>query len=149
MSTNIENCPVHIELPIAWGEMDAFEHVNNAVYFRYFESARIAYFEKVGVNEFKKQYQIGPILASTQCRFKAPLTYPDTVTVGTRVEQLGDDRFLMKYYVLSHASGRVAAEGEGLIVYFDYAKQRKHPIPDAIAQAIHQLDQPEPFPVKF
>ncbi len=145
MSDPLTPCHVHIELPVVWGEMDAFEHVNNVVYFRYFESARIAYFDRVGVNAYMKAHQIGPILASTQCRFKAPLTYPDTVTVGTRVESLGEDRFLMRYYVKSHASGRIAAEGDGLIVYFDYAQQRKHEIPAPIVEAIRGLDQPAPF----
>lgn len=143
MSELPNTCQVQIELPVVWGEMDAFEHVNNVVYFRYFESARIAYFDRVGVNDFKQQHQIGPILASTQCRFKAPLTYPDTITVGTRVEGLGSDRFLMQYFVLSHKSGRVAAEGEGMIVYYDYARQCKHVIPDPIRQAIMALDKPQ------
>lgn len=148
MSDPLSACHIQIELPVVWGEMDAFEHVNNVVYFRYFESARIAYFDHVGVNEFKRTHQIGPILASTQCRFKAPLTYPDTITVRTRVTMMGQDRFLMQYYVKSHQSGRIAAEGDGLIVYYDYAKQAKHAIPEPIREAIQGLDAPRDFPAK-
>src|SRR5262245_20383692 len=76
--------PVVIEIPIAWGEMDAMQHVNNIVYFRYVESARMAYFERIGFLEHQRVTGVGPILAWTNCRFRRPLTYPDTVRVGTR-----------------------------------------------------------------
>src|SRR4051812_27249954 len=56
---------VTVEIPVAWGDMDAFGHVNNTVYFRWFESARIAYFEKIGLNERMKRDKKGPILART------------------------------------------------------------------------------------
>ncbi len=143
MSEEFQACPIKIQLPVVWGEMDAFQHVNNVVYFRYFESARIAYFEQVGVNQYKAEHAIGPILASTQCRFKAPLSYPDTVTVATRVSQLGRDRFTMRYLVQSHQSGRIAAEGEGLIVYYDYSANTKHELPKIIYDAILGLDAPQ------
>ena len=61
--------------------MDAFSHVNNAKYFTYFETARMAYFEQTGVMSLEMTRE-GPILASTQCRFKLPVTYPDTLKVA-------------------------------------------------------------------
>lgn len=137
---DFESCQVVVETPIAWGEMDAYQHVNNAMYFRYFETARIAYFERVGVNDFKEKQGIGPILASTKCRFKAPLTYPDTISIATSVTELAQDRFTMKYFIISHQSGRIAAEGEGLIVYYDYNHNSKHDIPDPIRAQIIALD---------
>src|SRR5687767_1167703 len=54
---------VTVEIPVQWGDMDAFGHVNNTVYFRWFESARIAYFEKIGLNERMRRDRKGPILA--------------------------------------------------------------------------------------
>lgn len=51
MHQSLEGFPVVIELPVVWGEMDAFAHVNNVVYFRYFESARIAYLERINCLE--------------------------------------------------------------------------------------------------
>lgn len=140
MNQEIEDCKVSISIDVAWGEMDAFQHVNNIVYFRYFESVRIAYFEKLGIFEEMKKSGVGPILGSTQCRYKAPLTYPDTLVVATKVDQLEDDRFTMKYYVQSGKSGRVAAEGEGLIVFYDYNNNQKHEIPSGIKEAIKALD---------
>ena len=61
----LEGFPVIVEFPVAWGEMDALGHVNNIVYFRYFETARIAYFERVKLLELMEKTGIGPILAST------------------------------------------------------------------------------------
>lgn len=140
MSEVFKQCQVSIDTPVAWGEMDAFQHVNNTVYFKYFESARIAYFDRVGVNEEMNRSNIGPILASTQCRFKAPLTYPDNVSIATRVSDVSEDRFTMKYFVMSQKSGRIAAEGEGLIVFYDYNNNRKHAIPAEIKKRIVELD---------
>src|SRR5688500_1058130 len=111
---------VVISVPVAWGEMDAFAHVNNTVYFRWFESARIAYFDRVAFREPALNGGIGPILASTQCRFRRPLSYPDTVRVGARVSELGVDRFTMEYRVVSVSSGALAAEGFGVVVAYDY-----------------------------
>jgi acyl-CoA thioester hydrolase len=140
MSETFDNCNIKIHLPVAWGEMDAFQHVNNVVYFKYFESARIAYFEETGINEHMQIRGIGPILGSTQCRFKAPLTYPDNITVATKITELNADRFTMKYFVKSDKSGRISAEGEGTIVFFDYNTNQKHHIPMEIVKTIKELD---------
>lgn len=133
--------PVLIEVPIAWGDMDAFQHVNNLVYFKHFESARIVYFEKIGFLDYMDNQGIGPILASTQCRYKIPLTYPDMVTVGARVDNLDRDRFNMKYAVFSHQFKKIAALGEGLIVVFDYQNSVKAPIPEIIRKNILELER--------
>jgi acyl-CoA thioester hydrolase len=58
--------PVQVEIPVAWGDMDAFGHVNNVVYFRYFESARIACFEAVDYMASAAHSGLGPILAATE-----------------------------------------------------------------------------------
>lgn len=134
--------PVVFETPVAWGEMDSFGHVNNIVYFRYFESARLAYFERVGFLEEMERSGIGPILATTKCRFKKALTYPDRIRVGATAKDLRDDRFTMLYCIESEALGTVAADGEGLIVAYDYNEQRKASLPDSVRAAIVELETP-------
>ena len=133
--------PVVIELPVAWGEMDALRHVNNIVYFRYFESARMAYFTRLDIWDYMNETGIGPILASTACKFRLPLVYPDTVSVGTRISSVEADRFVMKYVVVSHRHAKVAAEGEGLVVSYDYRALRKTALPDEIKRRIEVLEQ--------
>lgn len=144
MNQGFEACQVVIDTPVAWGEMDAFGHVNNTVYFRYFESARIAYFDRVSINESMAETGLGPILASTQCQFKAPLKYPDNIQIATRVTDLAEDRFTMLYYVKSMNTGRVVAQGEGLIVFYDYNNNCKHALPEHIKVQIIALDAPTP-----
>jgi acyl-CoA thioester hydrolase len=84
---------------------------------------------------------IGPILASTQCIFKIPLTYPDHVTVGAKVDALEKDRFIMKYAVISHKHKKMAALGQGTLVTFDYNNSKKALIPDEIKKRIVDLEK--------
>lgn len=141
MEDLLKNYPVVIEIPIAWGDMDAFQHVNNIVYFRYFESTRIAYFEKLHFHEQMIKTGVGPILANTQCKYKIPLTYPDQVSVGAKVDLMEKDRFLMKYLVVSHKHKNIAASGEGMVVSFNYHENLKAPIPDEIRARITALEK--------
>ncbi|MBT8137637.1 MAG: acyl-CoA thioesterase [Gammaproteobacteria bacterium] len=120
--------------------MDALGHVNNIVYFRYFESARMAYFERIGFGE--PATGIGPILAETRCRFRAPLRYPDYIAVGARARAVETDRFTMDYAVAGHRDRRIVAEGSGLVVCYDYQSHRKTALPGAIVDAIEQLQSP-------
>lgn len=136
----LEGFPVRIDIPIAWGEMDAFGHVNNVAYFRYFESARIAYFSALGYLDLVRTTGVGPILAATECRFRLPLAYPDTITVGARVTEVHEDEFLMRYVVVSHAHGRVAAEGSGRIVSYDYEQKRRAPLQASLRDRLGQLE---------
>ena len=119
--------------------MDAYQHINNAVYFRYFEDARIAWFQRLGIVEHMEATGVGPILASTQCDFRLPLTFPDRILIGSDIVDVADKRFLMKYSVFSEELGRVVAEGEGLVVYYDYRQKKSCLIPDAIRLAIDSL----------
>ncbi len=132
----LEGYSIVIDIPVAWGEMDAFQHVNNVVYFRYFESARIMYSQKLGLHLLKERTGIGPILGSASCRYKLPLTYPDTVSVGAKITDMAEDRFTMKYVVVSHKHKKIAAEGDGIIVMYNYTEGKKTAIPEEIRQKI-------------
>lgn len=136
----LHDYPVTIEIPVAWGEMDAFQHLNNVVYFRYFESARIAYFEAIDMLGVMEETGVGPILAETRCRYRIPLTFPDTVSVGARVSSLDPRGFMMQYAVASRRHGQIAAEGDGRIVTVDYAGGGKAPLPDRVRERIQALE---------
>ena len=138
--TLLADYPAVIDIPVAWGEMDALGHVNNIVYLRSFESARIAYFEALGYLETMAATGIGPILAETRCRYKLPLTYPDTVAVGARIAELAADRFLMHYRVVSRHHGKVAAEGDARVVSYDYKNKIKAVLPETIVTRIRELE---------
>jgi len=141
MSTLLKDYPVIIEFPVAWGEMDAFQHINNIAYFRYFESARIAYFEKMDIIGYMMETGIGPILAATSCKFKIPLSYPDKVLIGAKVVSIEEDRFIMNYLVVSAKHQKVAAEGDGVIVTFNYREGKKVTVPEVVRQKILDFEK--------
>ncbi|MEM5787839.1 MAG: thioesterase family protein [Syntrophobacteraceae bacterium] len=141
MRKGLEDFPVIIDVAVAWGEMDSFKHVNNTVYFRWFESSRIAYFRRIGLWELREATGIGPILSSAQCRFRIPLTFPDTVSIGARVKEIGEDRLIMECRVVSHSYSRVAAEGNSVIVIYNYNSQRKASVPAEVKKSILDLER--------
>ncbi len=137
--------PVSLWIPVQWGEMDAYRHVNNAVYFRWFESARIACFERIGWPALERETGVGPILHSTQARYRLPVEYPDRVLAEAGVSDLGADRFTMHYRITSERHGRVAAEGWGVIVAFDYRTGKKCALPEPIREALRALERERAF----
>jgi acyl-CoA thioester hydrolase len=132
--------PVLVTLPVQWGDQDAFGHVNNTVYFRWYESARIAYGRRTGMNVWKETQNVGPILASITCDFRRQVTFPDTIHVGARVTRMGRSSMTMEHILVSEAAGAVAAEGTSAVVIFDYNAGQSYPIPDEIRRAIEQLE---------
>jgi acyl-CoA thioester hydrolase len=133
-----------VEFPVAWGEMDALGHVNNIVYFRYFESARVAYLTKINFIDPEANDGIAAILASTQCDFRKALAYPDTVSVGARVVEIGSDRFTMEYRLVSHRLQKIAAEGKGVVVAYNYLEKRKAALPETIRKNIQEIEMSDP-----
>src|SRR5438874_12572350 len=117
--------PVIVEQNVIWGEMDAYQHVNNVVYFRYFENARLEYIRRLDWFTFEEATGVGPILASTQARFRRPLTYPDTIAIGARLLDLETDRFHLEHKIVSQVQGEVVTEGQGTIVTYHYADAKK------------------------
>lgn len=117
---SIDDFPFRLTLPVLWGHMDAFQHVNNVIYFRYLESARIAYFEEAQLMRFMEETGVGPILAETSCKYIKPLRFPDTVDVGCRTTVITESEMEQEYAVYSHRQDRIVATGWALIVAYDY-----------------------------
>jgi len=130
-----------VDLNIECGDMDALQHVNNIEYFKYFQAARIAYFEKINSDSVFGETPISLILASTQCKFIYPLAYPDSISVGVRVDAMADQYFTMKYSVVSHKHQRLAANGDAKVVMFDYVNNKKASIPSEIRKTIIDLEK--------
>lgn len=128
----LEDFPVVYTHKVMWGEMDAYQHVNNTQYFRYFENARITHFNRLGADELYEKEQLGFIVGEIRCRFKLPLKYPDTIHIGAKVTRLESDRFLHVYTVVSEAHNKVVAEGDAKVVYYDYRNNSKTPFPEEL-----------------
>ncbi len=125
-----------ITLPVQWGDMDAFGHVNNTLYFRYFESVRLAYFESL---ELMTHQHLAPILAETNCRFRRALYYPDNIVVGTNVTEIHEHGFMMEYGIYSQDQRTVASLGFGRIVLINKETGAKAAVDETIKQRIKEL----------
>lgn len=131
--------PFEIPITVHWGDMDSLGHVNNARYFTWFESARMALFEAAGLMAEAKPV-IGPILAHTRCDFLAPVSYPAEVVAGTRVSRLGNTSFGMEYAVWHAEAGprKPVARGEGVVVMVNYDTGATVPIPEELREALRR-----------
>jgi acyl-CoA thioester hydrolase len=140
MSTS-ERWPITVDWPVAWGEMDTLGHVNNTVYLRWFETARIAYFDALGLTEGMHGSGVGPILARQTIDYRKPVKYPDRVRIETRVSSTGTTSFTLRFRIVSEKLG-VVAEGDGVCVMFDYVKNTKVVLGDELRAAIDALERP-------
>ena len=131
--------PLALEIEVAWGDMDAFGHVNNTIYFRYFESTRIAYMRLVEEG-LSSPVQFHPVVASTRCDYLSPVVFPDTLTGRARVSKLGNSSFTMEYELESKVQSKVVAKGEATIVNIDLSTGRSQPIPAAFRERIESLE---------
>lgn len=140
--------PVVIDIVVRWGDMDSLAHVNNHIYLQYFETARIAYHEAVGIAAPTPRTEAdGVILAANSCRYRIPVTYPDILSVGARISAIGSDSFLMEYAAVSQKLGRLVTEGDALVVLYNYVEGRRTPISSELRSAIIALEGHEPPPL--
>ena len=130
-----------IQVDVEWGDMDALQHVNNVEYFKYFQKARISYFEKNSSEDLFVESRISTILASTECKFIYPLKYPDTISIGARVDSIADQYFTMKYAVISHKNQKLVAIGGAKVVMFDYDKNMKASVPQEVKKRILNFEK--------
>ena len=143
MSELLDDFAIVVDIKVEWGDMDALQHVNNIEYFKYFQMARISYFEKIDSDGVMGETRVSSILAATQAKYIYPLQYPDTISVGVRIDKMADQYFTMKYAVVSHMHQRMATVGDAKVVVFDYVKNKKASIPDAIRKIIIELEKVE------
>ncbi|HXX29579.1 MAG TPA: thioesterase family protein [Myxococcaceae bacterium] len=136
--------PVKVEFPIHWGEMDAFGHVNNARYFTWFESARIAYFLAIGLPA-ERRGAVAPILAAAHCDYLKPVVYPARLAVGARATKLGNTSFTLEHEVWPvDAPGQPVARGSSVVVLLDYGTGERVRLPEEVRRAVATLQGAPP-----
>jgi len=130
---------VTVTIEVQWGEMDALGHVNNARFFTWFESARIALFQRIGVAT-SGPFEIGPILATTTCDFLRPVVFPATLSIHVKVARVGETSIAMEYEVADAAPPAVVyARGSSVAVLVDYRTMKKVRVPDDVRTAVQAL----------
>ena len=127
---------VHVErIPIRWGDMDAMGHVNNTVYFRYMEQARIGWFDAL-VPEDAAWKSTGIVIANASCNFKRPLTYPGTIDVKVYTGALGGSSVPTHYDLVLVEDNVVYADGQATVVFIDMKTQKPVRIPEEIRKRL-------------
>jgi len=132
--------PAILPWPVQWGDQDAFGHVNNVVYFRWFETARIEYFRRAGIGDAAAQHGTGPILAAVNCNFRRQLLYPDSLLLSASVTSIGRTSLKMAHRIYSTTQQLIAAEGDSTLVLFDYDAQRPVAISDEIRSRLEAIE---------
>ena len=127
------------EIRIDWSDLDPLGHVNNLAIMRYMQTARVLYFDRLGVSPSGRATGVGPIMASVSGQFKEQLRYPGTVKVLTSIFEMKTTSLHMRHHVVDE-SGGIAAEGHDVIVVFDFDRGVKHAIPDGLRRGIEELE---------
>jgi acyl-CoA thioester hydrolase len=126
----------HVErIPIRWGDMDAMGHVNNTIYFRYMEQARISWFERL-VPEDEAWQSTGIVIANASCNYKRPITYPGTVEVRLMAGAPGGSSVPTFYELRVDADPVPYADGAAVVVFVDMKTQKPARIPEGIRQRL-------------
>ena len=121
---------VHVEnIAIRWGDMDAMGHVNNTVYFRYMEQARIGWFDSLMPRQ-EAWKSTGIVIVNASCNFRKPINYPGTVAVRVYSGAPGGSS-VPTFYELS-VDDELYADGAAVVVFIDMQSQKPVRIPDRI-----------------
>jgi acyl-CoA thioester hydrolase len=131
----------HVErIPIRWGDMDAMGHVNNTVYFRYMEQARISWFEQL-VPEDEVWQSTGIVIVNASCNYKRPITYPGTVEVKLLVGPPGGSSAPTYYELRVDEDPEPYADGAAVVVFINMQTQKPARIPDGIRNKLESIDR--------
>lgn len=128
-------------IKVQWGDMDAMQHVNNVVYVRWGEIARIEYFTALGVfSSEPEQIKFAPILGFQSVKYISPVVYPDTIRIGTKTEEIKADRIVLKSFYYSENKQQLIAIKTQEVIPFDYKTQMKIPVPKELILKINNLE---------
>ena len=119
--------PIVTEIPVLWGDMDDFGHVNNIIYLKWCETSRVELFRKVWdlkslkMEDILSEEGMGPILANFNINYRIPVQYPDLITVKTRVTNIGNTSFGISHELYSKVNGKnIVANAESVVVMINY-----------------------------
>ncbi len=133
------NFPLELKLRIDWSELDLFGHVNNVMFMKYAQAARVNYWENSGIYSELKKNKIGPMLVSVACQFKKQLLYPGNVTIKSGMEFIKNTSFSI-HHKMYDDQGDLVAEAQDVIVMFDFNKNEKTAVPQIMRDASSEIE---------
>ncbi|UTW03165.1 acyl-CoA thioesterase [Amphritea atlantica] len=136
MSEHLNRKLLHqCQIAVRWGDMDAYGHVNNALYMRYLEEARVQFLADIGAA--MSGNGTDPVIINVGCTFLRPVSYPATMIIKSYVGEIGRSSFMV-WYELSTTDNpdQLCSEGYSKVVWMDHQTGRSVPLPETIRTAI-------------
>jgi len=127
-----------LAIPTRWMDNDVYRHVNNVVYYSYFDTVVNRYLVDKGVLDIENSAVIG-LVVETQCHYFSPISFPDTVHAGLRVASLGTSSVRYEIGIFRNDEMQAAARGHFVHVYVDRASNRPTPLPSALRAVLEPL----------
>lgn len=118
----------YFPITVRYSDLDPQEHVNNAVYLSYLESARLGYYQAVGIWDAEKRVKTGMVVARIEIDYLAPITLGQSIQVGLRLERMGNKSLTFAFLIESVSKGKALARGTSVMVAYDNQTQRSVPI---------------------
>jgi acyl-CoA thioester hydrolase len=128
--------PFPVKQQVLWGEMDAFGHINNVVYFRYFETGRVEFFNQSGLWKLYADEQIRIVVGKLECNFIHEIIHPATIEIAVGIRRIGNSSLTVHHKVTQN--GVVAAHGDGIIVATNPQTGKSTPWTDNLRAAFQQ-----------
>jgi acyl-CoA thioester hydrolase len=128
-----------LTIPTRWMDNDIYGHINNVTYYSYFDTVVARFLLGTGSINLVDSPVIG-VVVETQCRFHAPIAFPDAVTAALRVERVGNTSIRYGIGIFRGDESQVSAEGHFVHVYVDRATQRRPtPLPEVLRRSATEL----------
>lgn len=125
-------------IPTRWMDNDVYGHVNNVVYYSFFDTAVNQYLVESGVLDIERSSVIG-LVVETMCQYFTPVTFPDRVTTGLRVARLGNSSVRYEVGIFCNDDASAAAQGHFVHVYVDRVSRRPAALPHPLRAALSRL----------
>ena len=122
--------PIKTEIPVLWGDVDSFGHVNNIIYLKWCETSRVELFRKMydvktlDTENIQLGSGIGPILANFNCNYRIPVKYPDIIYIKTRISHIGNTSYGIEHKMYSkNNEDKIVFDGSSVIVMVNYKEE--------------------------
>ena len=132
------NYPFHLSIPTRWNDNDVYGHINNSVYYFFFDTVVNNWLMENGLLEIGQSEIIG-LVVETGCSYFAPITYPETVTAGLRVTNIGTSSVRYEIGIFGHDSDTAAAQGHFVHVYVDDKTRRPMPLSEHMRSKLGEI----------
>lgn len=129
---------VYYPISTRWSDNDVYGHVNNVIYYSYFDTAANRYLIEEGGLDISDGTIVGYVVNSG-CEYHAPITYPEPIEAGLRVDRLGNSSVQYGLAIFREGAARAVAHGHFVHVFVDRAADKSVPIPDRLRSALERL----------